>query len=172
MSLKYKTGELIMNVKKVVVSGAVVLAMFCSGIGGAAAYVSWQGGHDNIQKTSANIDILVSRINDLKGKQGQAQQALADAQNQLKALQQQYNDLANQKNTEEQALQQQIQQKIAEGQKAVAAKQSEVDSLNGKVSDLNTQIADKLKSEDELTKALRDAQDVKNKSDQVVDQTK
>lgn len=160
-----------MNIKKTVVVGVAALALFGGGAG-VSAYVSWQGGHDNIQKTSENIDILVSRINDLKGKQGQAQQALADAQNQLKALQQQYNDLANQKTTEEQDLQQQIQQKIAEGQKAVADKQKEVDALNGKVSDLNTQLADKSKSEDELSKALRDAQGIKDKSQQAVDQTK
>lgn len=159
------------KVKKVVLSGAAALAIFGSGIGAKAA-IDWTVGHQNIQATSDNIDKLVSRINDLKGKASQNQQQLTDLQNQLKQAQQQYTDLSNQKNTEEQALQQQIQQKIADGQKAVADKQAEIDALNGKIGSLNQQLDDKKKSEDNLMQALRDAQDVKNKSDRAVEETK
>lgn len=160
-----------MNIKKAVVTGTAVLAMFGAGIGAKAA-IDWTVGHQNIQATSDNIDKLVKRINDLRGQSSQTQQQLTDLQNQLKAQQQQYQDLSNQKNNEEKQLQQQIQDKIAEGQKAVAEKQKEVDGLNGKINDLNKQLADKKQNEDNLTQALRDAQDIKNKSDQAVEQTK
>lgn len=160
-----------MNIKKAVVTGTAVLAMFGAGAGAKAA-IDWTVGHQNIQATSDNIDKLVKRINDLRGQSSQTQQQLTDLQNQLKAQQQQYQDLSNQKNNEEKQLQQQIQDKIAEGQKAVAEKQKEVDGLNIKINDLNKQLSDKKQNEDNLTQALRDAQDIKNKSDQAVEQTK
>lgn len=160
-----------MNIKKAVVTGTAVLAMFGAGAGAKAA-IDWTVGHQNIQATSDNIDKLVKRINDLRGQSSQTQQQLTDLQNQLKAQQQQYQDLSNQKNNEEKQLQQQIQDKIAEGQKAVTEKQKEVDGLNGKINDLNKQLSDKKQNEDNLTQALRDAQDIKNKSDQAVEQTK
>ncbi|WP_420871359.1 hypothetical protein [Leuconostoc citreum] len=59
-----------------------------------------------------------------------------------------------------------------EGNQKVAAKQQEVDQLNSKISDLNKQLDDKKHSEDNLLQALQDAQNLKNKSDQAVAQTK
>lgn len=160
-----------MSIKKTVVVGVAALALFGTGIGAKAA-IDWLPGHQNIQATSDNIDKLVGRINELKGKSAASQQQLVDMQNQLKAVQQQYTDLANQKNAEEHSLQQQIQQKIAEGQKAVAEKQKEVDGLNGQINNLSQQLADKQQSEDNLNKALQDAQIIKSKSDQAVEQSK
>lgn len=160
-----------MNVKKMVVTGTVAVALLGGGMSAKAA-IDWVVGHQNIQATSDNIDKLVSRINTLKGQSSQNQQQLNDLQNQLKAQQQQYQDLQNQKNTEEQQLQQQIQQKIADGQKAVADKQKEVDGLNSKINDLNQQLADKQQNDSNLMQALKDAQDVKNKSDRAVEETK
>ncbi|CCF25798.1 hypothetical protein LCIT_11070 [Leuconostoc citreum] len=44
--------------------------------------------------------------------------------------------------------------------------------MNSKISDLNKQLDDKKHSEDNLLQALQDAQNLKNKSDQAVAQTK
>ena len=104
---------------------------------------------------------------------------------QLAQAQQQYNTLNTQKNNDADSFNQQLQakqqeiqgkiaeinQKIQEGDDKVAAKQAEVDSKNKTIDDLNKQLADqKTASDADMAQAIKDAQDTRTKSDQIVNQ--
>lgn len=139
-----------------------------------------------------NLDKLANQLSKNKTDLMNAQQALqqadnsqADLQNQLaqaksdyKALQDQraadqnsFNDQLAGKQAEIQQKIQEIQQKIQEGNDKVADKQKEVDTLNQKVSDLNNRLAAQKQSNDaDMAQAIKDAQDTRDKSDQIVNQ--
>lgn len=169
--------------------GAAALLLGGAGVGYAAS--NWQG-HANMVQIQINLDKLANQLSKNKTDLTNAQQALqrannsqTDLQNQLaqaksdyKALQDQrtadqndFNDQLAGKQAEIQQKIQEIQQKIQEGNDKVADKQKEVDVLNQKVSDLNNQLAAQKQSNDaDMTQAIKDAQDTRDKSDQVVNQ--
>lgn len=169
--------------------GAVALLLGGSGVGYAAS--NWIG-HNNMVQIQSNLDKLANQLSKNKTDLTNAQQALqqaknsqTDLQNKLaqansdyKALQAQrtadqnsFNDQLAGKQAEIQQKIQEIQQKIKEGDDKVADKQKEVDALNQKVSDLNNQLAAQKQSNDaDMAQAIKDAQDTRNKSDQIVNQ--
>lgn len=169
--------------------GAAALLLGGAGVGYAAS--NWQG-HANMVQIQINLDKLANQLSKNKTDLTNAQQALqqannsqTDLQNQLaqaksdyKALQDQrtadqnsFNDQLAGKQAEIQQKIQEIQDKIKEGNDKVADKQKEVDALNQKVSDLNTQLANQKQSSDaDMAQAIKDAQDTRDKSDQIVNQ--
>lgn len=182
------------NMKKltkttIVSFGATALLLGGAGAGYAAS--NWQG-HANMVQIQINLDKLANQLSKNKTDLTDAQQALqqanntqADLQNQLaqaksdyKALQDQrtadqnsFNNQLAAKQTEIQQKIQEIEQKIQEGKDNVANKQKEVDYLNKKVSDLNNQLTNQNQSTDaDMAQAIKDAQDTRDKSDQIVNQ--
>lgn len=169
--------------------GAAALLLGGAGVGYAAS--NWQG-HANMVQIQINLDKLANQLSKNKTDLTNAQQALqqannsqTDLQNQLaqaksdyKALQDQrtadQNSFNNQlagKQTEIQQKIKEIQDKITEGDNKVADKQKEVNALNQKVSDLNNQLASQKQSNDaDMAQAIKDAQDTRDKSDQIVNQ--
>lgn len=92
-------------------------------------------------------------------------------QDQRTADQNSFNNQLAAKQTEIQQKIQEIEQKIQEGKDNVANKQKEVDYLNKKVSDLNNQLTNQNQSTDaDMAQAIKDAQDTRDKSDQIVNQ--
>lgn len=183
-----------MKMKKITKATIVSLgaaALLLGGAGAGYAASNWQG-HANMVQIQLNLDKLANQLSKNKTDLTNAQQALqqannsqTDLQNQLaqaksdyKALQDQrtadqngFNDQLAGKQAEIQQKIQEIQQKIQEGNNKVADKQKEVDALNQKVSDLNNQLAAQKQSNDpDMTQAIKDAQDTRDKSDQVVNQ--
>lgn len=182
------------NMKKltkttIVSFGATALLLGGAGAGYAAS--NWQG-HANMVQIQINLDKLATQLSKNKTNLTSAQQALqqsnntqADLQNQLaqaksdyKVLQDQrtadqnsFNDQLAGKQTEIQQKIQEIQQKIQEGNDKVADKQKEVEDLNKKVSDLNNQLTNPNQSANaDMAQAIKDAQDTRDKSDQIVNQ--
>ncbi len=182
------------NMKKltkttIVSFGATALLLGGAGAGYAAS--NWQG-HANMVQIQINLDKLANQLSKNKTDLTDAQQALqqanntqADLQNQLaqaksdyKVLQDQrtadqnsFNNQLAAKQTEIQQKIQEIEQKIQEGKDNVANKQKEVDYLNKKVSDLNNQLTNQNQSTDaDMAQAIKDAQDTRDKSDQIVNQ--
>ncbi|MFK8254623.1 hypothetical protein [Leuconostoc mesenteroides] len=173
----------------IVSCGAAALLLGGAGAGYTAS--NW-AGHANMVQIQINLDKLANQLSKNKDDLTNAQQALQQAnnsqtnlQNQLvqaksdyKALQDQHtadqNSFNNQlagKSAEIQQKIQEIQQKIQEGTDKVADKQKEVDALNQKVSDLNNQIAAQKQSNDaDMAQATQDAQETREKSDQIVNQ--
>lgn len=182
------------NMKKltkttIVSFGATALLLGGAGAGYAAS--NWQG-HANMVQIQINLYKLANQLSKNKTDLTDAQQALqqanntqADLQNQLaqaksdyKVLQDQrtadqnsFNNQLAAKQTEIQQKIQEIEQKIQEGKDNVANKQKEVDYLNKKVSDLNNQLTNQNQSTDaDMAQAIKDAQDTRDKSDQIVNQ--
>ncbi|MGQ2287198.1 hypothetical protein ACT5YT_08125 [Leuconostoc suionicum] len=169
--------------------GVAALLLGGAGVGYAAS--NWQG-HANMVQIQINLDKLANQLSKNKTDLTNAQQALqqvnnsqTDLQNQLaqaksdyKALQDQrtadqnsFNDQLDGKQAEIQQKIQEIQDKIKEGDNKVADKQKEVDALNQKVSDLNNQLAAQKQSNDaDMVQAIKDAQETRDKSDQIVNQ--
>ena len=177
--------------KKVIVGTLATAALFTGGLSVGYAASNWQG-HANIVQIQINLDKLANQLSKNKTDLTNAQQALqqannsqTDLQNQLaqaksdyKALQEQrtadqnsFNNKLAGKQAEIQQKIQEIQQKIQEGNDKVADKQKEVDALNQKISDLNNQLAEQKQSNDaDMAQAIKDAQDTRDKSDQIVNQ--
>jgi chromosome segregation ATPase len=169
--------------------GAAALLLVGGGAGYAAS--NW-AGHANIVQIQLNLDKLANQLSKNKTDLTNAQQALQQAtngqselqkqldqaKNDYKALQDQrtadqnsFNDQLAGKQAEIQQKIQEIQDKIKEGNDKVANKQKEVDALNQKVSDLNNQLAEQKQSSDaDMAQAIKDAQDTRDKSDQIVNQ--
>lgn len=169
--------------------GAAVLLLGGAGVGYAAS--NW-AGHENMVQIQLNLDKLASQLSknktDLTNEQQALQQATnsqTDLQNQLAQAKTDYQNLQNQRTSDQNIFNQQladkqgeiqqkineIQQKIQEGNDKVADKQKEVDALNGKVNDLNNQLtAQKQSSDAGMAQAVKDAQDTRDKSDQIVNQ--
>ena len=185
-----KCDEMKKLTKTTIVSfGAVALLLGGAGVGYAAS--NWQG-HANMVQIQINLDKLADQLSKNKTDLTNAQQALqqannsqTDLQNQLaraksdyKALQDKrtadQNSFNNQlagKQAEIQQKIQEIQQKIKAGNDKVSEKQKEVNALNQKVSDLNTQLANQKQSSDaDMAQAIKDAQETRDKSDQIVNQ--
>lgn len=154
--------------KKSAIAVTVALVLGIGAVGKSVADSFWSG-HQNIVQTGVNIDKLTSRLQTLTQQANSTQGQIDSLNNQLKAQQKQYSDLSSQKDSEEAGLQQQIQDKISEGNNKVAEKQKEVDSLNQKINDLNNQISQATSSSNrDLGQAVSDAQSIKDKSDQAV----
>lgn len=185
-----KCDEMKKLTKTTIVSfGAVALLLGGAGVGYAAS--NWQG-HANMVQIQINLDKLANQLSKNKTDLTNAQQALqqannsqTDLQNKLaqaksdyKALQDQrtadqnsFNDQLAGKQAEIQQKIQEIQQKIKEGNDKVSEKQKEVNALNQKVSDLNNQLSAQKQSNDaDMAQAIKDAQDTRDKSDQIVNQ--
>jgi len=161
--------------------------------GGAAGYAAsnWQGHNDlvqvqinldklanQLQKNKIDLDAATQDLNAANDGQTNLQKQLDQAKQDYKNLQDQrttdqnsFNDQLAGKQTEIQQKIQEIQRKIQEGDDKVADKQKEVEGLNRKVSDLNTQLSNQKQSSDaDMAQAIKDAQDTRDKSDQIVDQ--
>jgi len=161
--------------------------------GGAAGYAAsnWQGHNDlvqvqinldklanQLQKNKIDLDAATQDLNAANDGQTNLQKQLDQAKQDYKNLQDQrttdqnsFNDQLAGKQTEIQQKIQEIQRKIQEGDDKVADKQKEVEGLNRKVSDLNKQLANQKQSSDaDMAQAIKDAQDTRSKSDQIVDQ--
>ena len=161
--------------------------------GGAAGYAAsnWQGHNDlvqvqinldklanQLQKNKIDLDAATQDLNAANDGQTNLQKQLDQAKQDYKNLQDQrttdqnsFNDQLAGKQTEIQQKIQEIQRKIQEGDDKVADKQKEVEGLNRKVSDLNKQLANQKQSSDaDMAQAIKDAQDTRNKSDQIVNQ--
>lgn len=108
---------------------------------------------------------------DLQNQLAQAKSDYKVLQDQRTADQNSFNNQLAAKQTEIQQKIQEIEQKIQEGKDNVANKQKEVDYLNKKVSDLNNQLTNQNQSTDaDMAQAIKDAQDTRDKSDQIVNQ--
>ena len=154
----------------IVVAGLVVALV----VGGATAYAytGWEAGKQHLDKTSENIDKLSQRIQELKTEQNGKVSEIARLNDTVKGLQQELLNTKNQwasdrdaKDKEIQAKINEVNQKIAEGQQAVAEKQKEVDKLNKKLEDSD-------KATSDLERAIKDAKDLRDKSDRAVEMAK
>lgn len=167
------------------------IALLGTGVATGYAASDW-AGHQNILAININLDKLANKIKSQQSALDQAKSDLANANNgqqqlkdQLTQQQAAYDVLNKQRNDDATSFQQQlqakqgeiqqkiveIQQKIDEGNQKVADKQKEVDGLNGKINDLNNQLAaQKQSSDDDMAQAVKDVQDTKSKSDQLVNQ--
>lgn len=176
--------------KTSIVSLAAV-ALLGTGVATGYAASDW-AGHQNILAINVNLDKLANKIKSQQSVLDQSKLDLANATNgvnkltdQLTQQQAAYDALNKQRNDDAASFQQQlqgkqgeiqqkiveIQQKIDEGNQKVADKQKEVDGLNGKINDLNNQLAaQKQSSDDDMAQAVKDVQDTKSKSDQLVNQ--
>lgn len=182
------------NMKKltkttIVSFGATALLLGGAGAGYAAS--NWQG-HANMMQIQINLTKLANQLSKDKADlinaqqakkqaeiaQGALQSKLSQAMSDYKVLQDQrtadQNSFNNQlagKEAEIQKKIEEIQQKIKEGNDKVAEKQKEVDDLKQKVSDLNNQLTNQNQPTDaDMEQAIKDAQDTRDKSDQIVNQ--
>ena len=165
--------------KKAMLMGAILIALITLAGGSTYAYVSWQNGHDNLQATSANIDTLVGRINTLKNQVGTDNTNLNNLTNTNKQLAQQLDALKASKDSDNASHQQEINQKIneinaaiADGNTKVAQVQKQVEAKQAIIDSLTNQLNDEKQYSNQLDQALIDAQNVRTKSDQAVEQTK
>lgn len=83
-------------VTRIALPGAILaFAMVLFG-GSAYAYTSWQGGREHLKSASDNIDILVSRIKELKSKQSVSEGQLKTLSDQNDVLKAQLTTLSDQ----------------------------------------------------------------------------
>ena len=158
---------------------ASAIALLTVGGSSVYAYTSWQNGHDNLQATSANIDTLVGRINKLKRQVGDDSTSLNNLTNANKQLSQQLDALKASKDKDNASHQQEINQKISEinaaiadGNAKVAQVQKQVEAKQATIESLTNQLNNEKQHSNQLDQALIDAQNVRSKSDQAVEQTK
>ncbi|MEE6684240.1 hypothetical protein PS393_01230 [Limosilactobacillus fermentum] len=161
--------------KTAIVSFGTV-ALLLGGAGAGYAASNWQQGHANMVQTQANLDKLANQLSKdktkLENKQQELQQAKntqADLQKQLEKAQSDYQLL---KNNDYQEKIQAIQNEVQRGNDRVAEKQKEVNALNDEVSDLKRELDNKKQpdSDSDMAQAITDAQDTRDKSDQLVNQ--
>lgn len=179
------------KITKVTIVSFGVTALLLGGAGVGYAASNW-AGHANMVQIQINLDKLANQLSKNKIELTNAQQALqqannsqTDLQNQLSQAKSDYKALQDQRTAEQNSFNnqlagkqaeiqqkiQEIQQKIQEGNDKVTEKQKEVDALNQKVSDLNNQLAAQKQSNDaDMAQAIKDAQDTRDKSEQIVDQ--
>lgn len=121
-------------------------------------------------KDKNNLESAQQELQQAKNAQADLQKKLAEAESEKKTLQDQH--------TKDQAdIQNKIQEKIdgirdqAQRDNAlVNEKQKEVDDLKKKVSDLSSQLAKQKPSDSDTAQAIQDAQDLRDKSDRLVNQ--
>lgn len=161
--------------------GAVALLLGGAGAGYAAS--NWQG-HANMVQTESNLDKLATQLikdkNNLESAQQELQQAKnaqADLQKKLAEAESEKKTLQDQHTKDQADIQNKIQEKIdgirdqAQRDNAlVNEKQKEVDDLKKKVSDLSSQLAKQKPSDSDTAQAIQDAQDLRDKSDRLVNQ--
>ena len=161
--------------------GAVALLLGGAGAGYAAS--NWQG-HANMVQTESNLDKLATQLikdkNNLESAQQELQQAKnaqADLQKKLAEAESEKKTLQDQHTKDQADIQNKIQEKIDgirdQAQRdngRVNEKQKEVDDLKKKVSDLSSQLAKQKPSDSDTAQAIQDAQDLRDKSDRLVNQ--
>jgi len=173
-------------------------ALLLGGVGAGYAASNWIGHNDMVQ-VQVNLDKLANQLSknqaDLAtAKQDvatitqelqQAKNGQADLNAQLAQQKQQYEILINQKDDQAATFNQQLQDKIAETQKAIQdgndkvnakqaelnAKQAEVNGKDQTISELTKKLSDQKNANDaDMAQAVKDAQDTRAKSDQIVNQ--
>lgn len=161
--------------------GAVALLLGGAGAGYAAS--NWQG-HANMVQTESNLDKLATQLikdkNNLESAQQELQQAKnaqADLQKKLAEAESEKKTLQDQHTKDQADIQNKIQEKIdgirdqaQRDNERVNEKQKEVDDLKKKVSDLSSQLAKQKPSDSDTAQAIQDAQDLRDKSDRLVNQ--
>ena len=176
--------------KNVIVSFGAAALLLAGGIETGYAASNWQG-HANMVQTESNLDKLATQLSKdktaltseqqalQKDKNDQAdlQKKLAEAESEEKTLQDQHTKDQQQIAADKTDIQKKIQEKIDgirdEAQRdndRVNEKQKEVDALEKKVSDLSSQLAKQKPSDSDTAQAIQDAQDLRDKSDQLVNQ--
>lgn len=173
-------------------------ALLLGGVGAGYAASNWIGHNDMVQ-VQVNLDKLANQLSknqaDLAtAKQDvatitqelqQAKNGQADLNAQLAQQKQQYEILSKQKDDQAATFNQQLQDKIAETQKAIQdgndkvnakqaelnAKQAEVNGKDQTISELTKKLSDQKNANDaDMAQAVKDAQDTRTKSDQIVNQ--
>lgn len=173
-------------------------ALLLGGVGAGYAASNWIGHNDMVQ-VQVNLDKLANQLSknqaDLAtAKQDvdtitqelqQAKNGQADLNAQLAQQKQQYEILSKQKDDQAATFNQQLQDKIAETQKAIQdgndkvnakqaelnAKQAEVNGKDQTISELTKKLSDQKNANDaDMAQAVKDAQDTRAKSDQIVNQ--
>ena len=176
--------------KNVIVSFGAAALLLAGGVETGYAASNWQG-HANMVQTESNLDKLATQLSKDKTALTSKQQALqqdkndqADLQKKLAEAESEEKTLQAQHIKDQDTIQQKIQEKIDgindqvqrdnerinEKQKEVSEKQKEVDDLEKKVSDLNSQLAKQKPSDSDTAQAIQDAQDLRDKSDHLVNQ--
>ena len=169
--------------KNVIVSFGAAALLLAGGIETGYAASNWQG-HANMVQTESNLDELATQLSKDKTALTSEQQALqkdkndqADLKKKLAEAESEEKTLQDQHIKDQADIQQKIQQKVDgirdEAQRdnaRVSEKQKEVDALEKKVSDLSSQLAKQKPSDSDMAQAIQDAQDLRDKSDQLVNQ--
>lgn len=165
--------------KKARLLGVATVALVTLVGGSTYAYVSWQAGHDNLQATSENIDTLVGRINSLKAQVNEGSEKLVQLDSTNRQLSQQLDQLTQERHANNTRHQQELNQKIVEinnaiedGNTKVAQVQRQVEEKQSIINELMIQLEAGKQHTNQLDQALIDAQNVRIKSDQAVEQTK
>ena len=152
-------------------------------LGEGYAASNWQG-HANMVQTESNLDKLAAQLSKDKTALTSKQQALqqdknaqADLQKKLAEAESEKKTLQDQHTKDQADIQQKIKEKIEgildqvkRGNERVNEKQKEVDALEKKVSDLSSQLAKQKPSDSDTAQAIQEAQDLRDKSDQLVNQ--
>lgn len=144
-----------------------------------------------MMQTESNLDELATQLSkdktaltskqqalqQYKNDQADLQKKLAEAESEEKTLQDQHTKDQQQIAADKTDIQNKIQEKIdgirdqAQRDNAlVNKKQKEVDDLKKKVSDLSSQLAKQKPSDSDTAQAIQDAQDLRDKSDRLVNQ--
>mgnify|MGYP001375752797 CR=1 FL=1 len=161
--------------------GAVALLLGGAGVGYTAS--NWQG-HANMMQTESNLDELATQLSKDKTALTSKQQALqqykndqADLQKKLAEAESEEKTLKDQHTKDQADIQKKIQEKIdgirdqaQRDNDRVNEKQKQVDDLEKKVSDLSSQLAKQKPSDSDTAQAIQDAQDLRDKSDRLVNQ--
>ena len=169
--------------KNVIVSFGAAALLLAGGVETGYAASNWQG-HANMVQTESNLDKLATQLSKDKTALTSKQQALqqdkndqADLQKKLAEAESEEKTLQDQHIKDQADIQQKIQQKIdgirdqaQRDNDRINEKQKEVDDLEKKVSDLNSQLAKQKPSDSDTAQAIQDAQDLRDKSDQLVNQ--
>lgn len=169
--------------KNVIVSFGAAALLLAGGVETGYAASNWQG-HANMMQTESNLDELATQLSKDKTALTSKQQALqqykndqADLQKKLTEAESEKKTLQDQHTKDQADIQQKIQQKVdgirdqAQRDNAlVKEKENEVDDLKKKVSDLSSQLAKQKPSDSDTAQAIQDAQDLRDKSDRLVNQ--
>jgi hypothetical protein len=169
--------------KNVIVSFGAAALLLAGGIETGYAASNWQG-HANMVQTESNLDELATQLSKDKTALTSEQQALqkdkndqADLQKKLAEAESEEKALQDQHTKDQADIQQKIKEKnqgildqVNRGNERVNEKQKEVDALEKKVSDLSNQLAKQKPSDSDTAQAIQDAQDLRDKSDRLVNQ--
>ncbi len=169
--------------KNVIVSFGAAALLLAGGIETGYAVSNWQG-HANMVQTESNLDELATQLSKDKTALTSEQQALqkdknnqADLQKKLAEAKSEEKTLQDQHTKDQADIQRKIQDKVdgirdqaQRDNDRVNEKQKEVDALKKTVSDLSSQLAKQKPSDSDMAQAIQDAQDLRDKSDQLVNQ--